>query len=187
VAKKIGACHCTFGGLRQDFTTGDMEMVFKIHKDSRQRAKKISDAARELDLTISIEKYAEKRSLDANSYFWLLAGKLAPLINTTKEEIYREYIKGIGDNFEIVPVRLEARDKWIRNWESNGIGWVCEDLGTSDSDGYTNVICYFGSSTYDAHQMYQLIQLIIFDCEEQGIETATPDELARIKGLWDCG
>lgn len=159
-------------------------MVFRIHKDSKSMAKKIADDSKGLDLAVSIEKHTEKRSIDANAYFWLLAGKLAPLINATKEEIYREYIKGLGDNFEIVPVRLDARNKWIRNWESNGIGWMCEDLGTSKLHGYTNIICYYGSSTYDTRQMYHLIQLVIFDCKEQGVETKTPRELELLMGEW---
>lgn len=184
MARKIGTCRGTFAGLRQDFITGDMEMVFKIHKDSKPRAKKIADDSKGLDLTVSIEKYAEKRSLDANAYFWLLAGKLAAVLNISMEEIYREYIKGIGDNFEIVPVRDDAKERWIRNWNIKGIGWVCEDLGTGKIPGYSNVICYYGSSTYDSHQMFCLTQLLIQDCKEQGIETKTPDELARLCDEW---
>jgi len=184
MAKKIGTFRCTFSGLRQDFTTGDMEMVFKVHKDSKQKIKKIADDARELDLTISIEKYAEKRSLDANAYFWTLAGKLAAVLNISMEEIYREYIKGIGDNFEIVPIRDDAKERWIKNWSSKGIGWVCEDLGTGKIPGYSNIICYYGSSTYDSHQMYRLTEMLIFDCKEQGIDTRTPEEIVRSCNEW---
>lgn len=184
MAKKIGSCRCTFDGLRQDFITGDMEMVFKIHKDSKSKAKNIADKARDIELTASLEKYSEKRSLDANAYFWTLAGKLAAVLNISMEEIYREYIKGIGDNFEIVPVRDDAKERWMKNWSSKGIGWICEDLGTGKIPGYSNIICYYGSSTYDSHQMYRLTEMLIYDCKEQGIETKTPRELELMMNEW---
>ena len=50
--------------------------------------------------------------------------------------------------------------------------------------GCTNVILYYGSSSYDTEQMSSLIDLLVDDCKAQGIETATPDELARYKEEW---
>lgn len=46
------------------------------------------------------------------------------------------------------------------------------------------MILYFGSSSYDTVQMSRLIDLLIEDCKAQGIETATPDEIARYKEEW---
>lgn len=43
---------------------------------------------------------------------------------------------------------------------------------------------YRGSSTYDTAEMSRLIEGIIEECKEQGIETATPEELARMQKLW---
>lgn len=128
-----------------------------------------------------LKEHREKRSLDSNSYFWLLAGKLASKIHMPVQTIYRQYIKDIGDNFEIVPVRDDAKERWIKNWASRGIGWVCEDLGTSKLPGYTNIVCYYGSSVYDSVQMSRLIELVVNDCKDQDIETATPEELARME------
>jgi len=184
MAKKIGTCRCTFGGLRQDFATGDIEMILKVHKDSKAKSKKIAESAKDIDLTLSLEKYTEKRSLDANAYFWALAGKLAAVLNISMEDIYRQYVRNIGDNFEIIPVRDDAKERWIKNWSSKGIGWICEDLGSSKLLGYSNIICYFGSSTYDTHQMHCLTQLIVQDCKDQSIETKTPHELELLMNEW---
>lgn len=125
-----------------------------------------------------------KRSLDANAYFWVLCGKLAAVLKLPKDEVYRSYIKEIGDNFQIVPIRDDAKETWIRNWSCKGLGWVCEELGSSKLDGYTNVVCYFGSSTYNTNQMSCLIDMVVQDCKDQGIETATPDEIAKMKARW---
>lgn len=130
--------------------------------------------------------YRQKRSLDANAYFWVLCGKLAAKIGLPPEEIYREYIRDIGDNYQIVPIRNDAVDQWIKAWRAHGIGWICDNLGPSKIDGYTNIICYYGSSVYDTAQMSRLINLLVEDCKAQGIETKTPDEIQRMVSLWDA-
>lgn len=45
-------------------------------------------------------------------------------------------------------------------------------------------ICYYGSSTYDTKQMARLIDLVVEDCKQQGIETLPPEELERMALEW---
>lgn len=132
-----------------------------------------------------VKLHREKRSLDANAYAWVLLGKLAAVIGVPKEQIYRETVRCIGDNFEIIPIRCDAVDKFVSAWERNGIGWVCDRTGSSKLPGYENIIAYYGSSTYDKTQMSRLIDLIVQECREQDIETMTPEELSRLKGEWN--
>ena len=131
-----------------------------------------------------LKEHRQKRSLDANAYAWVLMGKLANKVGLPKEDVYREFVKDVGNNYEILPIRNDAVDKWIANWQSKGIGWVCDILGESKLDGYTNVITYYGSSTYDSSQMSKLINLIVDECKQQGIETMTPAELAMLMDRW---
>ena len=58
------------------------------------------------------------------------------------------------------------------------------DIMPSKIDGCTNVIVYYGSSTYDSKQMSVLIDRIVQDCKELGIETLPPDELLRLQEEW---
>lgn len=127
---------------------------------------------------ISVDKVKQHRSNDANRYFWELVGKLSEKINVSPEDIYRTYIKDIGGNYEVIPIRDDVVETWKKNWKVKGIGWQCDVIGESKLRGYTNVICYYGSSTYDSRQMSRLIDLCVQDCKTQGIETARPDELA---------
>lgn len=131
-----------------------------------------------------LKEHRKKRSLDANAYAWVLMGKLANKVGLPKEEVYREFVKDVGGNYEILPIRNDAVDKWITNWQTKGIGWVCDILGESKLDGYTNVVTYYGSSTYDSLQMSKLINLIVDECKQQGIETMTPAELALLMDGW---
>lgn len=130
-----------------------------------------------------IERRRKKRSLDANAYFFVLADKLAEKVNIPKTEIYRNYIKEIGGVSEIVCVKNNAVEKLCKGWERNGLGWQT-DTTPSKIKGCTNVILYYGSSTYDTEQMSRLINLVVEDCKIQGIETKTPDEIANMLSLW---
>lgn len=132
----------------------------------------------EKDYEFSIDKVKQKRSNDANRYFWELVGQLSARLNISPEDIYKSYIKDIGGNYEVVPIREDAVETWIKNWRSKGIGWQSEIIGDSKLQGYKNVICYYGSSTYDSAQFSRLINFCIDDCRQQGIEVMTPSELA---------
>lgn len=131
-----------------------------------------------------IKEYREKRSLDANAYCWVLLGKLSAKLATPPEELYRMAIRDVGDNYEVMPIRNDAVERWKAIWSSNGIGWICEDLGPSKIEGYTNVRNFYGSSAYDKAQMARLIDIIVEECKTQGIETMTPAELARLTEEW---
>ena len=134
-------------------------------------------------LSIEIKPFRPRRSLDANAYAWVLMDRLAEKMAMSKVDIYREYVKNIGGNSEIVCVQDKAVDKLCEAWESKGIGWQTETF-ESKLEGCTNVILYYGSSTYDTAQMSRLLDLIIQDCKQLDIPTETPDMIARMKSLW---
>lgn len=46
----------------------------------------------------------------------------------------------------------KAVDTLIRGWEHNGLGWMTDTM-TSKLPNCTNVVLYYGSSTYDTKQM----------------------------------
>lgn len=135
------------------------------------------------DYTLTVKEYRQKRSLDANSYCWVLLDKLAERLKIEKTEIYRSYIKEIGGNNRIVCCIDEAVDELREIWSSRGIGWVSDTL-TSKLDGCTNIVLYYGSSVYDTAQMSRLIDLVVQDCKTYGIETLPPEELNRMTEEW---
>lgn len=152
-------------------------------------AKKFCGEMKPRKYVAEIKEYREKRSLDANAYCWVLIGKLAAALSTEKapvtpEQVYRNAIRDVGDNYEIMPIRNDALDRWKAIWTRNGIGWICEELGKSKIPDYTNTINFYGSSMYDKAQMSRLINIIVEECKAQGIETLTPDELARMTEEW---
>lgn len=135
--------------------------------------------------TVTIKEFRKKRSLDANAYAWVLMNKLADKLNMGVRDLYRHYIPDIPENSQVVCVPTEAVEKLQSGWEHNGIGW-CSDTLKSKLPGCTNVVLYYGSSTFDQKQMGVLLDLIIADCKQVGLEYLTPEELERLKGEWDA-
>lgn len=131
-----------------------------------------------------VKPHRNKRSLDANSYFWVLVDKLAEKTGIPKQSIYREAVRNIGGNNDVICVKEKAVEKVCENWSKNGIGWITE-VGESKLIGCKNITLYYGSSTYDAKQMSRLIDNIVQDCKAVGIETLTPIELERMKEAWN--
>ncbi len=171
-----------------DFISGVPKVTLSINEKNAflQGYDELKDLKK---LSIEIKPYREKRSNEANAYFWVLCGQLAAKLRQKKEDVYRELIRDIGDNFEILPIRNDAVEKFISNWgrDSDGrkkLGWICDILGDSKIEGYTNVCAYYGSSTYSSEQFSVLIDNVVFACKEQGIQTETPNRIAELKSLW---
>jgi len=132
-----------------------------------------------------LKEHREKRSLDANAYFWVLAGKLAAKLQMSPNEIYRQYIPDVADNYVIQPVREDMLERWDKIWCAGHLGRMTDDIGECrHTPGYHNVWCYLSSSDYDTAQMSRLISLVVDDCKAQDIETKTPEELARLESEW---
>lgn len=129
-----------------------------------------------------IKEYREKRSLDANAYYWKLCGELAKSMGATPEDVYRRHIKDIG-NYETLCIQEKALDNFRRTWTSGHLGRFAETR-ESKLPGCVTVLAYYGSSDFDRRQMSTLIDNCIQDCQAVGIETLPPDKLALLKEEW---
>lgn len=139
------------------------------------------DQFKDTDINLTVKKYRKPRSKDANAYAWVIIDKIAEALSITKVEVYRRAIRDIGGVSEIVCVRDAAIQRLRDGWEHNGIGWQTETM-PSKIEGCTNVILYYGSSTYDTKQMSTLIDHLVTDAKTLGIETMSPEELASLIG-----
>lgn len=134
---------------------------------------------------VKLTNWREKRSLSANAYAWVLLGKLAAVIGGKPEDIYRQLIPGVGDNYTAVTVDLAGLSKLRETWGSNGKGWLVDVIGAGAKTGTLDVALYYGSSAYDTAQMARLIDLIISECRENDIEYLPPDQLAAMLEDWN--
>lgn len=156
---------------------GKVEISFTTDKSI---LKQFNDVKDDKELTVQVKEYRQKRSLSQNAYMWVLLEEIAKAINRSKEDIYKELVKDYGV-FEILPLKDEAVKRFNHNWTKNGLGWFTETIGKSKLKGYTNLIAYYGSSTYDTQEMIRLLDAVINECQELGIQTMTMAEILLLK------
>ncbi len=164
-----------------------MEIVLTTHR-SQQTIQEIIKLKEIVEngklLNVEIKQHRKKRSLDANAYCFVLCQKIAEVIGNTKEYVYKQAIKQVGQ-FEIVPIKDEAVERWIAAWESKGLGWQSEIIKDSKLEGYKNTINYFGSSVYNTKEMSLLLEEIVTQAKELGVDTMTENEKKALLESWE--
>lgn len=133
-----------------------------------------------------VKEYKEKRSNDANAYFHVLVNKLARYINISDKEMKIRMNLQYGtiakdENGNSVGVKIpKGTDitqfydyaKWFGECEENGIKF----------DKY---LFYKQTHTLNTKEMSQLINGVVEECRERGIETKTQTEINSLLESWD--
>lgn len=159
-------------------------LMLKV-KDVQTAHKALNNISETKANTVVFERVHEKRTNDANRYCWTLLEKLAKAVEIPKEEIYREQIREIPQKPSKVLVKASDVEDEIKAWCKNGLGWYAEIIGEStEHEGYVWIDKFKGSSQFDKKQMQVLIDNVIYECQEFGIETRTPEQIARLISLW---
>jgi hypothetical protein len=158
--------------------------VSKLYDELLEKSRDLNDyqLVEVIELVDKLKHKRPKRSLNANNYLWQIIQQIADKIGSTKEEVYKQAIQDKGQ-FQIIPIKDEAVNTFIKCWAKNGLGNICDIKGKSKIEGYTNIICYFGSSTYDNKQFHAFTEYIVNEANELGIETRTPDEIAMMERI----
>ena len=148
----------------------------------------LSKITADKEYTVEIKKKSKQRSLNANSYCWVLCQKIAKELSkngyTSKEDVYRKAIKDCS-HFSYVPVREDAIERYIQIWQGHGLGWLAEDAGECQSlKGYHNVMCYHGSSVYTVLEMQRLIDCLVDECHQLGIQLEDSDYIQSLVKEW---
>lgn len=137
-------------------------------------------------LNIELKKWYKKRSLDANSYCWVLCNNIANELSKdgiiTKEEIYKDAILQVG-TFEPFIVQEKTFENFKRIWKKQGLGFLVQEV--SRKDKCVKVNCYYGSSTYDSKEMSLLIEILVQLAKSLNIETKSKAEIDSLLREWD--
>ena len=126
------------------------------------------------DKKFEIKEKRAKRSLSQNSYAWELITKIGNVLRKSKEEVYLQMLKDYGQS-EIVSILSSIEPKgYFKYYEKIGTGIV-------NNKEFSHYKIFKGSSEFDSKEMTILIDGIIQECKQLGIETLTPDEIAKLK------
>jgi hypothetical protein len=162
----------------------DITITFTINERSSiyEEYTKLKDCEK---LRIKVEKYREKRSLDANNYAWKLMSEIAEDLTTSKDEVYETMLEQYGtnaldDDGNLITISVPAKVN-IKNADIHcafmGKGWV-------DGKEFNHYRVIKGSSMYDTREMSKFIDGIVSEAKERGIQTMTPDDLRQMKERW---
>ena len=139
----------------------------------------------EYDLTL--KKRYGKRSLNANSYHWVLCEKMAKKLRVSKYEMHNQLMCDYGtdwldENGDHVYVLMKDNGSYLRQ---ETMHYRPTDA-TEDRKGtqYRWFVLLLPSHLMNTQQMSCLIDGTVADAKELGIEVRTPDEIERMKQLW---
>lgn len=128
---------------------------------------------------LEIKEYREKRSIDANNYLWVLLDKIAEALGRTKEELYLQYVRQCGPYKDFTLTEEEAKTFRVA-WSKLGTGWPTEQVDYTPDGDRVVIRAYYGSSQYNTKQMSRLLDMVVQDAKELGIETMPQEELKSL-------
>jgi hypothetical protein len=166
----------TIKDLNIDYKTGTALLTLAVNQ--KQSAMNCYDELNGADrLSIKIDKYREKRSLNANSYAWALLTEIGNVLRLSKEDVYFKMLKEYGQS-ELISVKAHIPIGEYVDY--------CEEAGESTLNGtlFKHYKVYKGSSEFDKREMAIFIDGIVQEAKALDIDTRTPDEIAKLKSLW---
>ena len=142
----------------------------------------VMDLAQADRLDVEIKKHREKRSLDANAYYWKLVSDLAEALHVSKPYLHNDLLRKYGQIaiidgkavYAVIPDTDEAQREIDEAQVKAGKG----------GGMYRTYMMLRGSHEYDTREMSQLIDGLINECREVGIETLPPGELERMMAAY---
>jgi hypothetical protein len=135
---------------------------------------------------VEIKLHKERRSLNANAYFHTLVHKIAEVMKIGNDECkiqlnleYGSPLRIDDDTLFALKVPKGADVKSVVKYPK----WVKE---TIDNGKVVDVyMVYKETHTLDVKEMARLIDGVVSEAQELGIDTRTPAEIAEMKSLWE--
>ena len=155
----------------KDYQSNKFKVVFEVdNADSLSDLNGLKDAL----LDLKVEKHRKKRSLDANAYLWSCLNDIAIALNTDKWSVYLQMLKRYG-KFTYIVVKQSAVEAMKQQWRE------CEVVGEIVIGGEKAVqmLCYFGSSTYNSKEFSDLLNGVVSEMEEMGLQPPPTREIVQ--------
>ena len=133
----------------------------------------------EKPLEITIAEVRKKRSLDANALLWKLCNEIAIVIKSDKDEVYLKMLERYGVFTHIV-VKQNVVERVKGEWKT------VQEIGEVTINGNTGIQlrCYYGSHTYDTKEFSVLLDGVISEAKELGIELISDSDKALLLEEW---
>lgn len=146
------------------------ELVINTNKVS-ESIEKLKDKK----LVITLEEKKEKRSLNANRYYWSLINILKDIMGLSTTKMHEKMLYDYGQT-TYVRVRKETKhviEQGVKYWEI-----------INEDDESIEYLILLGSSEMNTAQFSNLLNGVIQECEQQGIRTLEVEEIEKMIEEW---
>ena len=175
-------------GISKNWMTGKWDILFETPEDMTAVIGKIS----EKELMVSFKIYRRKRSLDANAYYWQLLSRLAEAVGISKNRAHNLMLIRYGQLEEydgrlvyvVVPDTPDGAEKALEA-DTYHIKPTSEVQASADGTLFRTYKMLRGSSSYNTKEMSELINGLVSECKQMGIETMTPDQIRDMMRLYE--
>ena len=158
---------------------GEQHITVTVTSDFTQ----LFDDLKDCEISVEIKRWREPRSKNANAYFHVLVNKIAEAQRLGNDEVKKMMVLEYGTLATdetgsvlgaMVPENTNIEEfypyaKWYKSMEVNDREYDC-------------YLFYKQTHTLDSKEMARLIDGTIYVAKGLGIETMTPDQLARLEG-----
>lgn len=178
--------------LAKDIVTKKWNLQIELNEDAQDA----SEFVKCEKLDIRLKQHKDKRSLDANAYYWVLLTKLAKIHEWTNNEAHNRLLRRYGQiervDGNLIAIYLpdtEETEKDVLDKVEYHLAPLPKTVVTRDGEIKRVYILLRGSSTYNTEEMAQLINGLIQDCRESGMpdsEIMTPFEKQKLFEQYGC-
>ena len=158
--------------------TDDGKVIVTFEINERMSALEMMDEllSKEL-LDIKVDQHKEKRSLNANNYAWKIMTEIGNRTRQPKEDVYLTMLKRYGQSEMVSVLAGIPFGKYVKYFD---------EVGESELKGklFKHYRVYQGSSEFTTEEMTIFLDGVVSEAKDLGIPTETPEQLAKMKGLW---
>lgn len=123
---------------------------------------------------VKISEYSDKRTKTMNSYYWVLVSQLANVLRTSKEELHAELLKRYSQRDYIsLLANINPRDYFPY--------YEYKNTFKHNNNTFKSYLVFKRSSDMNKHEFSILLDGLISECKEVGINTMTPEEIAKLR------
>lgn len=122
----------------------------------------------DIDLDISFSKHRNRRSLDANACLWACIHDIAAALGSDNWTVYLYMLERYG-KYTYILVKPDALEAIRRVWRETKVVGEC--------GGMLQVLCFFGSSTYDSKEFSILLDGVISEMKAMRLPTPPSEEM----------
>ena len=122
---------------------------------------------------VKISVYSDKRTKTMNSYYWVLLTQLADALRTSKDELHEQLLKRYSQRDYISLLAHINPSDYFPYYEY-------QSTYKHNDNTFKSYLIFKRSSDMNKQEFSILLDGLISECQEVGISTMTPSEIAEL-------